>query len=143
MTARAESILDAVVTLVTGLTTTGSRVTRGRTYAVPAEPALAVDMGGEVPAGDPNMAYQDEYLDITVTAYAKGAQGTTDTTLNQIAAEVYAAVMASRQLGLAYVHDTRWMGRSEPQREPSDQVASAQELRFRVHYRHSYASMES
>ncbi len=140
---RAESILSAFTTLVTGLTTTGSRVIRGQAMPVETAPALSVNMGGEEPASPPNVAYQDELLEIIVTAYVKGAHGGTDTTLNTVAAEVYSAVMATRQLGLAYVHDTRWQGRTAPQREQADQTVSSQDLRFIVHYRHAFSSTES
>ncbi len=143
MTHRAESVLVAFTTAVTGLTTTSTRVVRGRAIPVETAPALSVNMGSEEPASPLNMAYQDELLEVVVTAFVKGTHGGTDTTLNTIAAEVYAAIMASRQLGLAYVHDTRWQGRGAPQREQADQTVSSQELRFIVHYRHSSSSAES
>ncbi len=140
---RAESILAAITTKVTGLTQTGSNVVRGRVYPVPALPALTVNMGAEQAVGEPNMAYQDEFLDIDITAYAQDNTGV-DTALNQIVAEVYAAMLADRTQGLAYVHDTSWRGRSAPDRTGDLEKKTAQQtMVFRIHYRHSYTSMES
>lgn len=143
MTHRAESILAAVKTAVTNLTTTGTRVVRGRVFAVGTLPALSVDMGSELPVDESNMAFQDELLEVAITSYVKGTQGTTDTEHNTIAAEVYAALMADRTLGLGYVHTTRWLGRLAPRRDNAEQAVSQQEMRIEVHYRHSHTSAEA
>lgn len=143
MAARSESILVAFLAAVTGLPTTAARVVRSRVYPTDSPPALSVNMGQEVPAGDPDMAEQDELLDIEVIALVKDTAGL-DTELNTIAAEVYAAITADRTLGLGYVLDTTWAGRSEPDRvDTLEKPATAQSMFFTVHYRHSYTSMES
>lgn len=143
MTARSESIAAAFTTAVTGLTTTATRVVRGRVYPTDVLPALTVNMGEEQIAEQPDMAEQDEFLTIDVTILVKDT-ATLDTALNQIVAEVYAAIMADRTLGLAYVHDTAWMGRGAPDRvADAEKPVAQQTLVFRVHYRHSYSSMES
>ncbi len=143
MTDRAESILVAFTTAVTGLTQTGANVVRGRVYPVDALPALTVNMGSEEPTTDPNISHQNEFLEIEVTAYVKDNAGV-DTALNKIRAEVYAAVMADHTLGLGYVENTTWEGRDAPGRSGGMEVKAAwQTMIFRVHYQHSYTSTES
>lgn len=143
MTDRAESVLVAFTTAVTGLTQTGARVVRGRVYPVDVVPALTVNMGGEQPVNQPNTTYQDEYLDVEVMAYVKD-NASVDGALNKIRAEVYAAILADYTLGLEYVLDTQWMGRDAPNRSGEMENKSArQTMNFRVHYRHSYLSSES
>lgn len=142
MTDRAETIMDAIKTAVTGLGTTTNKVVRGRAWAAQDTPALSVDMGSESP-GDYNVAFQDEVLTVEIAAQVKGAEGTTDTTLNQIRAEVYAAVMAAPQLGLPFVINTVWRGRSRPLHDEGEKDLVEQVFRFDVHYRHSVTSTES
>lgn len=143
MTHRAESILAAVTTQVTGLATTGSNVVRGRVYPTGAAAALSVDMGDESPPAALNMQFQDALLTVEITAHVKTASGGLDTALNQIAAEVYAAIFDDRTLGLAYVIDTRWQGRDRPERDQLEKPAAEQTLRIVVHYRHSATSTEN
>lgn len=142
MTHRAESIIEKVVTAVTGLTTTGANVIRGMTASQDINNFLSVDMGAEQAIGDPNVSYQDCYLDVEITAHAR-LTSNVDTQLNKIHAEVYAALMATPQLALSYVFDTRWMGRSSVERNVAQQKLGQQTAVYRVHYRHSYASAES
>lgn len=144
MTARAETILETVKTLVTGLPTTGDDIVRGQVYPEDKDSFLAVNMGEEQPVGEPDMSTQDEYLDVEITAGVRDNSGV-DTALNSIYAEVYAAIFADHQLGLGtYVLTTIWMGRSAPQRTDALQKKTAiQTMLFRVHYRHSYTSAEA
>lgn len=146
MTHRAESILAAVTTLLTtpGLPTTGSNVVRDRVWSVDATVAasLSVEMGGEDPASEPNIQFQDEQLEVVIVSRVKAAQGSLATQLNKVAAEVYAALQASTNLGLAYVHRIRWAGRSRPQTEHEEKGVAMQEMRFTVNYRHSVTSTE-
>lgn len=143
MAALSESILVAVTTKLTGLAQTGTRVERGRVYPVSALPALTVNMGAEQAVDDRNLAFQDEFLDIEILAYVQDNTGV-DTALNQVVAEVYAAMMADRTQGLAYVLDTEWQGRDAPSRTDDLEKKTAQQaMIFRIHYRHSYTSMES
>lgn len=108
---RAENILAAVVTAVTGLTTTGARVYRGRRYELDVDlsPSLCVYMGPDSPLsdeGDSPMAYLDSELTVYIEGVAK--QSTTDvaTTLNQMRHEVAVALNTDFTQGLAYVHNT-------------------------------------
>ncbi len=52
MTHRAESILDAIETAVTGLTTTGANVKRGIVWPVNAFPAIRVIKRADLADGD-------------------------------------------------------------------------------------------
>ena len=142
MTDRAESIMSAIATSLAGA---GLTVERGRVNAWPegSLPAYDLDMGSEDAAGEPNISYQDEFLDVEITAHVQNNSGV-DTSLNASRAAVYAAVMADRTQGLSYVHDTIWVGRSAPDRTgESSKKTARQTLLFRIHYRHSYTSSEA
>ena len=137
---RAEDVIAKVETLVTGLATTGSNVERGRFYPFAEDVAagLTVRQGQFTPVGDGNVAYQDGDLEVIVTAHAKGADDTVESTINQIAKEVYVALLASHTLGLAYVHQIEWRGNDEPQLGAAEQPVVSMDMRFAVQLRHSY-----
>ncbi len=139
---RAETILEAVKTALTGLTTTAARVERDRVYPPESCPALSIEQGDELPADDGNLAFQDSALDVDVIAYVKS--DSFNTQANQIRAEVYAAMMGNRTLGLVFVHDTRWLGDSRPEPSGDGETKTLRvSMRFRVFYRHSYTSKEA
>lgn len=136
-----EQVMDAVVAVVTGLTSTGVNVKRGRVYPHDdsALPALSVYMGPSEPVGDPNAQYQDRMLDVRVEAFAKESTDTLDQTLNQIKKEVYIAMQATPTLGLGFVFDTTWSGDTEPDlQDGSNKPTGSVVMNYRVHYRHSY-----
>lgn len=136
MTHRAESIMQAVTTNVTGLTTTGARVSRGRAYPVSEVPALTVEMGQDVVALQ-NIAYIDRDLEIIITAHCKQT-AQYDTTLNLIREEVHVALMASRSQGLVYVLDTMPVGDDAPELSgDGDQPISRLRSTWRIRYRHA------
>lgn len=135
MTHRAEAILAAITTKVTGLVTTGSNVVRGRVYPNNATAALSVDMGQERIVGEPNVATVDVLLDIDITAHAKSATGALDTALNQIHLEVEAALMADVTQGLPYVKNTIWAGRDKPDRGIAEKNLGEQTITYTIHYR--------
>lgn len=88
-----QQIRDAVVTRVTGLTTTGINVFNSRVYSLADEklPALAVYTKSE-DSGIATMGRKmDRNLDIVIEGYAKGADALGNT-LDTIAAEVEAAI---------------------------------------------------
>lgn len=139
MTHRAEGILDAVVTATTGLTTTGSRVERGRVYSVETLPALTVQMGlDEVLQAESDFINTNRHLRVKITSYVK-INSEPDSQLNTIREEVYNAMMATPTLGLAYVIDT-WL-ESDDELELSseaEQTIGRQVMNYVVKYRHSY-----
>lgn len=145
MTHRAESILAAITTAVTGLTSSGTNVVRGRVNAfdVNVTHGLTVSMADENPPIDRNLAYQDEALNVAITAHVKAADGQLDTELNKVAAEVYTAMFVDYKFGLDYVINTTWEGRTPPLRTQGEKPTAEQDLNFQITYRHSYGSPES
>jgi len=137
---RAEQILAAVQTSVTGLATTGTNVDRGRAEEIPTDklPALRVAMG-EDPIVDP-WAQQllDSDLDVSVIAHVHDSAANVETTLNKIRKEVNIALVADYTLGLAFVHTIIELGARKPVltgelAKPAGQM----ELQYRVRYRRS------
>lgn len=144
MANRAESILAAVATVLTGLATTGANVERSRAWPVSALPALSVLQGANaVVDDDPELDVVGRRLDVAVISHVQ-AVGVLETTLNQIAAEVFAALRADETLGLAYVFDVVPEGDDAPELEAEqDQPTARQVLNWSVLYEHSETSTEA
>lgn len=142
----AESILSAIETKLTGLATTGANIVRGRVYPVETTPALSVYMGADSVNGEfgaTNLGFIDRTLEVIIRSHVK-VTSTLDTDLNKIRAEVYAAMVADHTLGLQYVLNA-WL---EVDNQPSisadsEQPTASQDMVYKVHYRHSYASAEA
>ena len=149
MTHRAEQILAAATTAVTGLTSTGAAVARGRLYPTDDSPALSVFMGADAVQGDygySNMAYVDRLLDLIIRIHAKGLtdDAAIDTLLNASRAEVFAAIATDPTLGLGFVISAYPAGDEAPVLDvSSDQPTGTQDMHFSVHYRHSTTSAEA
>ena len=139
MTHRAESIMAAVETAITGLTTTGARVVRARVRTVENAPALSLEQGADdVNPELSNYPKLARELNIKIFAHVKD-NDTADTNLNLIREEVFSAMMADRTLGLAYVVDVDLIGDDEPEfTGDSDQIVGRQQMNFVVKYRHSW-----
>lgn len=138
MTHRAESIMDSIKTTITGLTTTGANVSRGRAQPVETVPALTLEQGEDLvlDGSDRNMQFIDRLLEVRIIAHVKtGSQF--DTALNVIKEEVYIAVMTDRQQGLSYVIDTMIQGDDAPELDVLEKNVGQQVMTFVVHYRHS------
>lgn len=137
---KAEQILAAVLAKVTGLTTTGSRVTRGRVYdlATADLPALGVFLGPDAPrsdGGSSSFRYLDGDLTVVVEAYVKTASAQVDTQLNQIRKEVTIALQADVTQGLAFVLDTQ-EGAADPTLDGSgDKPAGTLRMEWVLRYR--------
>ena len=104
MTHRAETIMQAVVTTLTGLTTTGARVKRARVYPLPAAEAnaLAIFQGTDE-LQDGSMFFKvRSLLTVNIEAMAREATAQIDETMNTIRNEVAVALGASTNLGLAF-----------------------------------------
>lgn len=147
MTHRAETILEAVKTKLTGLSTTGSRVERGRVYPVETAPALTISMGADSTLGEGgsnNMAFVDRELQIIVRAHVKNAATNIETLLNAIKSEVYAAIMADPTLGQSFVVDTFLVGDSAPDASAdSNKPTATVDMQWNCIYRHSFTSTEA
>lgn len=104
MTHRAETIMAAVVSTLTGLTTTGARVYRGRAYPIPKADANAlVIFQGSDEIQDGSMFWRvQSLLTVNIEAVAREATAQIDETLNLIRTEVATAIGASTNLGLAF-----------------------------------------
>ncbi len=146
MTARAETILATVKTLLTGLTTTGSNVQRGQIYGHQAAdlPALAIFMGADQPELEQQTGLIDWELTLRVEStvlidaeYTADDAGL-DTQLNLIREEVHAALMADHTLGLAFVIDVTPGAAGEPNLSGDGaEPIGSQVLEFLIQYRSS------
>jgi len=138
---RAEQIVVAVLAKVTGLTTTGTRVVRGRVYAVEATPALTLKQGTDVPvdARTGSSVYTDSELDIIITAHVKSSSTQVDTLLNLIRKEIHIALMADVTQGLSFVYLTEPKGAAEPTTSgDADKPTATMDLTYAFRYRHSF-----
>ncbi len=135
---KAEQILSAVITKVTGLTTTGANVFRGRVYAVPDGrlPALCVFMGTDEVIGQWSHQHVDSLLTIHIDAKVKDSAAQVDTTLNQIRKEVAIALQADITQGLSFVQDTQEGDAAEPDLSgEADKPIASQRLEWVFRYR--------
>ena len=141
---RAESIMQAITDNLTGLATTGANVHRGRVYSLAAVPALSISMGS-----DENMSeartwpYLTRRLQIIITAHVK----TTDqleTRINQIKAEVFAALNGDISQGLEFVIDTELNIDEQPELDAEqDQPTARCDMQWSIIYRHTNTSTEA
>lgn len=139
---RAESILIAIEAAVTGLASTGASVLRGYGVQLPALPGLVVRMGADAQLQNFSAAQVARRLEVAVEINVEQAADS-DSQLNQVRAEVYAALMAAPQLGLGFVSDTRHIVDDEPEQKDLAQPIVRQVMLFQVDYQHSYQSAES
>lgn len=141
---RVESILQAVETALTGLTTTGTRVIRARVRTIETAPALSIEQGAnDVNPEQSSYPKLSRELNVKVFSHVKD-NDTADADLNKISAEVFAALIGTPKLGLQYVVDTHLIGEDEPEfTGESDQIVGRQQLNYVVQYRHSWTSTEA
>ena len=140
MTHRAESIVSAVVTTVTGLTTTGSNVYRGRMTPIAADVsnALRVYLGEDSLLGEYSQAKMDWELTILIESFAKSPTAQIDTRLNTIREEVTIALQADYTQGLAYVINTLEGNAARPEfSAEGEQAMGSQVMEWKIHYRRS------
>ena len=117
MTHPEDQIMDQVLSLLTGLATTGSNATRGRIRPEnPNElPAIGVYLGPDEPVepeGGTSFQKLDSDLTVKVIAIVTGKEDQLDKKLSQIRREVTVALMADETLGLPFVIVTE-EGRAE------------------------------
>lgn len=136
MTHRAETIIDAVVTAVTNLTTTGANVKRGRVNAWPDSklPALSVYMGPDNEEGI-DSSRSRWALSLYIESHVKTSTEQVDTVLNKIREEVTVAMLATEHLGLGFVFDVAEGDADEPELYgESDKPVASQRLNWLVRY---------
>jgi hypothetical protein len=141
---RAESILNAFTTALIGLSTTDANVVRGRIWAVEFSPSLTIYKGADVASENSDVLDTlARDLSISVEIHVN-ATGNPESALNQIAAEVYAAINADVTLGLDYVYDCIFFGDDAPEMEPSQDLPVARMIsQWVVEYDHSKGSAEA
>lgn len=133
----AEQLMSSVEALVTGLTTTGSNVSRGRAYPHPSYPAISLFQGADSPLNE-SYPTQDSELTVNVVGHVRSTEGATDTQLNQIRKEVVIALLADYTLSGKAIR-IRWAGAQEPVISgDGDKPISSMIMSFVIHYRHSY-----
>lgn len=143
MAHRAEDILAQIVTTLTGLTTTGTKVARGRVYTIEETelPALSIYLGADDPIGDKgptNVQFQDSDLLVRVRAHVKTTSEQVDTTLNLIRREVHVALMADYTQSLNYVLNTIPLGAEEPELSgDGEQPTATLDMNWLIRYRAS------
>lgn len=144
MTHKAEDILDAVMTAVTGLATTGARVTRGRAYAVSEPDSLSVYQGADIADETLTYTHYDRALEVVIESHV-AAFSTSDIEqrLNQIRAEVFAGLRADYTLGGTCI-DIRPAEDGRPDISgDQDKPIASQTMLYLVKYRHSVTSAEA
>ena len=100
---KVNTLIDAFVTTVTGLTTTGQNVEQSRGFPTAQYPAITVRLASIDPQREISNAFLDSFVEIETIYHVAG--DTLDADLLQVDAEVYAAIMADRTFGGA-VTDT-------------------------------------
>lgn len=113
---KVEQILDAVIVLVTGLTTTGVNVKRGRVSPLKESisSALSVYQGADN-AGDYNWPSVYSSLIIYIDVHVKDSSEQIDQVCNRIRKEINIAIMAVDRLALSFVTDINEEGAGEPE----------------------------
>lgn len=145
MASYAEDIMTAVTATLTGLTTTGANVFRGRLHALSdAEiPALSIYQGNDDVLDDfgtSNFQYVNRDLTVRIEAHVKTNSQAVDTLLNLIAREVYIAMLADHTQGKGYVLTTIATGNAEPVISGEGEKPTAMmTMGFNIRYRHTYA----
>jgi len=137
---RAEQVLAAVQTSVTGLATTVANVDRGRAEEIPTDklPALRVALGDDLVVDPWAQSLLDSEVDVSVFALVHDSAANIETKLLQIRKEVTIALMADQTLGLAFVHAIVELGARKPVLSGElAKPAGSMQLQFRVKYRRS------
>lgn len=139
-----EQILDAIVTNLTGLATTGADVHRLRFYPQEdtALPSLNVLQGQDIPVDDEDPAavyhYVDSRLTVFVEARAQATAGQVDQTLNQVSKEVVIALKADITQGVSEVINTVQGPTDEPEAsDDGSRKTAMMEMTWYVDYRTS------
>ena len=140
MTHRAETIMQAVVATLTGLTTTGARVYRARAYALPKadDNALAIFQGPDVVQDDSTFHRIQSLLTVNIEAVAREATAQIDETLNLIRKEVMTAIGASTNLSLAFEIGALELQAEQPEiSDDGDRPMARMRIVLGIQYMHS------
>lgn len=110
-----EQILDVFISLISGLTSTGLNVKRGRASPLKENisSALSVYQGADSKT-EYNWPCVYSQLSVYIDIHVKDSSEQVDQVLNRIRKEINIAIMAVDTLGLAYVNDVNEEGADEP-----------------------------
>jgi len=132
-----KQIRDHLLSTITGLSTTGSKAYASRVYPLDSGklPAVIVYTLSEdiVESAFSKRREQDRQLDAIVEGYVR-ALNTFDDTLDQIASEVEAAILADTTLG-GLVKNVELTGTDTDYAGDSEQPVGTVRLTFRIQYR--------
>lgn len=140
---RTEDVLEAIETLLTGLTTTTTNVKRAQVYDVPANklPFLAISGGEDIVDNQLMQSFIDWNLTVFIDVLATGTTDALPALLNTIRGEVHAALMGDFQLSLAYVHFVAAVTSEQPEISvDGDKPIAKQRLTYMVKYRTNWAN---
>lgn len=137
---RAEQILAALKTQLTGLATTGANVYRAYEQ-VSALPALVIRKGDDIKTSEQNSSVVDRDLSIQLEITVRNT-ATAGTDLNTIIGEIYAAIAAAPLLGLGFVITTDLETEEQADERDNSSPVVQQLILYTVRYRHSYLSTE-
>lgn len=141
MAHKAEQILDALATVLAGLTTTGANVARARAWPVDTLPALSIEMGPDRLLDDQLVSAINRVLQVALIAQVRQTANL-ETTLNVIKTEIYAAIMADITLGGLAI-EVELVVDEQPEIEAEqDQPTARLTMQWQVFYRHSATSTE-
>ena len=136
---KAEQILDAIVGLVTGLTTTGANVFRGRVSPLKESISSSLSIYQGADNGSefnwPSM-YSDlaVYIDIN----AKDSSEQIDQVLNRIRKEINIAIFAVDNLNLIFVKDVTETSAGEPElADGSNKPTALMRVTYKIEYNRS------
>ena len=139
---KANTLLDAVVGVLTDLATTGQNVETTRGYPTQETPAITIRLASVDPIRTISNAFLDSYVDIETYFHVSGSESDLDAKVLEIDAEVYAAIMADATVGGTAID-------ADPQALTIDSSAdgelptAAGLRRWRFHLRHSLTDAEA
>jgi len=137
---RSEQIMAAVLTQLTGLTTTGSDAKRNYTHPFDSSitDGLYVIMGAESPVDDSNKNYSYIDIDLEIIVSVHTLNAAPETRLNLIKKEITIAMMTDPlPFGLAWIIDVDDAIWTQPEISDGKKPTAMTEGRFNIKYRRS------
>lgn len=144
MTSRAEQVIASFEASLFNLQSVSKeKVLRGYEYAIPAKllPALVIHQGSKSVLGEYGVTagtVVDVEMNLVVEIHVKSSVDKVDAKCNEIASEVYKAVMSDHTLGLPFVHRVWWSGDGSPLVSNNAETPTAvMEMNWTVMFRHN------
>lgn len=136
---KVEQMLDAVVPLVTDLTTTGSNVKRGRVSPLSESISSALSVyQGEDNTENYNWPSVYSSLNVYIDIHVKDSSEQIDQVCNRIRKEINIAIMAVDRLALPFVTDVEEEGASEPElSDGSNKPIAVMRVTYKIKYNRS------